>query len=176
MRRTALHTSLFLLPLLAFAAACGDDDESSATTAAAETTEAAEPEVVLRYEAIGGCQMMGPNCPTYEVYDDGTVTIARTGENQPPEITGSIPADEILAFLDGAASIDFVALADRVGPGTCQSCVDGVDTMITMELPSGEVTLDSTVVNFDPAEPFFADLETLMTDVRAVGELSLVQR
>ena len=137
----------------------------------------AEATEVFRYEAIGGCQMMGPNCATYVIYSDGSVEVYRTGENKPAELTGQLEDGEIDAFLAGAASIDFEALAAEVGPGTCNACVDGIDVVLTMALPDGEVQLDSTVINFDLEQPFFADVDTLIADAAAAtGELPIVSR
>ena len=177
--RRVLAPALFALVPLSLVA-CGSDSEGTATSSPASSspsTTAAAPVEVFRYEAIGGCQMMGPNCATYVIYSDGAVEVYRTGENEPAELTGMLPAGEIDAFLAGAADIDFEALAARVGPGTCNACVDGIDVVLTMELPSGEVQLDSTVVNFDPAEPFFTDVETLVADAAAAtGELPIESR
>lgn len=172
-----------LTPLLGLllVAACGDDNSTSNTTATSsddttvETTAPAATEA-LRYVTTGGCLMMGPNCATYVVYSDGTVEVYRTGENTPAEVVGSIPAAEITAFLDSVQDTDFDALATEVGPGTCNACVDGIDVIATLTFADGPVTLDSTVVNFDLSHPFFANLETLMEDVRAVGELPIQQR
>lgn len=163
-----LLTALFSLSLFA---ACGDDTKTATTqTAAGERIE------TLRYETNGGCQMMGPNCATYVVYSDGTVEIYRTGENLPAEVKGSIPAAELEAFIESIENTDFDGLLAEVGPGTCNACVDGIDAIVTITFESGPVTLDSTVVNFDPAHPLFANLEVLMHDVRAVGELEIQQR
>ena len=129
----------------------------------------------MRYEVNGGCQMMGPNCATYVIYTDGTVEIYRTGENLPAEVTGNIPAEEIAAYLDSVKDVDFQALAEEVGPGTCNACVDGVDMKVTIGLDE-PVVLDSTVVNFDPENQFFMALDSLMQDVYAVGELPIQQR
>lgn len=120
--------------------------------------------------------MMGPNCSTYVVYSDGTVEIYRTGESAPAEVVGSIPAAEVSAFLDSVKGTDFEALAVEVGPGTCNSCVDGIDMTLTLTLNDGPTELDSTIVNFDLSNDFFANVETLMEDVRAVGELAIQQR
>ena len=110
--------------------------------------------------------MMGPNCATYVIYSDGSVEVYRTGENKPAELTGQLEDGEIDAFLAGAASIDFEALAAEVGPGTCNACVDGIDVVLTMALPDGEVQLDSTVINFDLEQPFL-----YLLDVKdALGE------
>ncbi len=131
---------------------------------------------MLRYETTGGCLMMGPNCATYVVYSDGTVEIYRTGENAPAEVVGSIPAAELSAFVDSVKDTDFQGLVGKVGPGTCNSCVDGIDIKATIALSDGPIELDSTVVNFDLSHSLFANLESLMEDVRAVGELELQQR
>jgi hypothetical protein len=177
MIRSEISRALLIATALVALAACGDDATSSDGTTAApvETTAVAEKVVGLRYEANGGCQMMGPNCATFVIYTDGTVEIYRTGENAPAEITGSIPADEITAFLDSVDGVDFQALAEAVGPGTCQACVDGIDAKVTIS-PDEEVLLDSTIVNFDPENEFFAALDSLMQDVYAVGELPIQQR
>ena len=157
-------------------AACGDDNKTSNDTQTTVDTAAPAPAEVVRYEATGGCLMMGPNCATYVVYADGTVEIYRTGENAPAEVVGSIPEAEVSAFLESVQDVDFEALAAEVGPGTCNACVDGIDVILTLGLPAGSTTLDSTIVNFDPANDFFANVETLMEDVRAVGELDIQQR
>jgi len=155
-------------------ASCGDDNSTTRDT----TVETVAPErtEVVRYESTGGCLMMGPNCATYVLYSDGAVEIYRTGEGLPAEVVGSIPEAEVDAFLDSVKDTDFAALATEVGPGTCNSCVDGIDIMLTLTLAGEPVSLDSTVVNFDLNNDFFANVETLMEDVRAVGELAVRQR
>ena len=174
-RFTALR-ALSVVACLTALAACGDDSSSSSNTDAPTTTAApAERVEGVRYEVNGGCQMMGPNCATYVIYTDGTVEIYRTGENLPAEVTGSIPAEEIAAYLDSVKDVDFQALATEVGPGTCNACVDGVDMKVTIGLDE-PVVLDSTVVNFDPENQFFTALDSLMQDVYAVGELPIQQR
>lgn len=154
--------------------ACGDDSSTSRDTSGDTATPSHS--VVLRYETTGGCLMMGPNCATYVVYSDGTVEVYRTGENAPAEVVGSIPEAEVAAFLDSVDDTDFEALAAEVGPGTCNACVDGIDYIVTLTLADGPIELDSTIVNFDLTNDFFANVETLMEDVRAVGELAIQQR
>lgn len=168
-----LRRTLTAVASLLALAACGDDSTTDATTV---DSVAADPVEVVRYETTGGCLMMGPNCATYVVYSDGTVEIYRTDQGEPAEVIGSIPAAEVAAFLESVQDTDFDALASEVGPGTCNACVDGIDIVLTLTLASGPVELDSTVINFDLANDFFANVETLMTDVRAVGELAIQQR
>ena len=126
-----MNSSLLLRALIATGclvavAACGDDRHRRTQPSTPSLPTRSE---VLRYETTGGCMMMGPNCATYVVYSDGTVEIYRTGENAPAEVVGSIPAAEVTAFLDSVKDTDFEALAAEVGPGTCNSCVDGIDIM-----------------------------------------------
>lgn len=164
--------------LLASLTACGDDrvvGGSSVDTTTPATT-APTPFVALTWADDGGCVVMGPNCPTFVVWSDGTVEISRTGEDTEPEVTGSIPAIVVATWLESVADLDVAALADDVGPGSCNSCVDGADTLLTVHTANGDVTLDSTELAFDTEHEFFAELERLMAGVRAVGELPLIER
>jgi len=163
--RSALAT-VSLIALVGLTA-CGDDSDEATATPVVEA---------LRYEANGGCQMMGPNCATYVVYTDGTVEIFRTGESKPAEVTGAIPAAEISAYLESISDVDVDVLADEVGPGVCNACVDGIDVKLSINVDSAPIVLDSTVVSFDPEHPFFVNLDRLMVDVFAVGELPIQQR
>jgi hypothetical protein len=174
--------------LLTSLAACGDDrivtgssidttvpDTTVPDTTMPDTTIPA-PYVALTWADDGGCVVMGPNCPTYVLWSNGTVEISRTGEDTEPEVTGTIPESLVATWLASVAGLDAAALADEVGPGSCNSCVDGADTLLTVRTANGDVTLDSTEMAFDTANEFFADLERLMTEVRAVGELPLIDR
>jgi hypothetical protein len=181
-----MHTSslraltLFAVVVLAVAA-CGDDsasstDESTPSTAAPTTTPPADGDPVLVYEATGGCQMMGPNCPKFVVYPDGKVEVYRAGEQGPAEVTGTVDPASVQAFLDVAEAEDFDALVGRLPPGTCQACVDGVDILLDVKLNGQTESLNSSVVAFEESEPFFAALTTLIDQVSAVGELPIEQR
>jgi len=187
MRRTArLLAATATFALLASVAACGDDSiddgaagtESTSATApsTAVSTTVPAPFLALRWVDSGGCEVMGPNCPTYTVWNDGTVEISRTGDDAPPAVTGTIPTSEVEAWLASVADLDVAALTAAVGPGSCQSCVDGADNLVTVHTSNGDVAIDSTKLAFDPSNDFFAGLERLMNDVRAVGTLPLVTR
>ncbi len=181
-RRAPLLALAAVVAAMAGLGACGDDtvltrataptDSTSSAIAASPTTGAA-PAVVLRYAMTGGCEVLGPNCPTYTVWSDGTVELSRTGVDGPPEVTGHIPAAEVATWFASVHDLDAATLATQVGPGTCNSCVDGADITATVALPGGPVVLDSTALAFDPANPTFAALEHLMVDVRAVGDLTV---
>jgi len=165
------------------AVACGDNTVISGNTIAVTTvittpitapaTTVPAPVVVLNYATDGGCVVMGPNCPTYTVWSNGKVEISRTHVNGPAEITGSISADRVAQWYRSVQDLDVAALSKEVGPGTCNSCVDGADIIVTIETPNGPVVLDSTKLDFDPANPVFAALGALMADVQSVGELPI---
>lgn len=166
-----------VLLALATLAACGDDTVlTGESSAVAETTAPAAPVVVLRYALDGGCVVLGPNCPTYTVWSDGRVDVSRTGVDGDPEVTGSVPATAVDEWRNATDGLDPDVLATEVGPGVCNSCVDGADITLTVTMPDGEIVLESTELEFDPQHPLFAALETLMVQVRAVGELPLIEQ
>lgn len=160
--------------------ACGDDstaggEPSAPSETSTPATTVPAPFVALRHQSDGGCQVMGPNCPTYVIWSDGRVEVQRTGkEDDGVVLTGSIPVADVTAWLDAVRDLDPVELAAQVGPGSCQSCVDGADVVVVTTTGRGEVTLDSTKMAFDPAHPVFAALERLTTDVLAIGQLPIV--
>lgn len=177
MRRSNALLALAVTAALVALAGCGDDtivagEPSSPDTVTVPTTATA-PAEVLRYVTTGGCEVLGPNCPTWSVWDDGTVQLWRTAVGGEPEIVGSIPVADVAAWQSVADEIDLDTLATEVGPGSCNSCVDGADIVVTVQREGGEVVLDSTRIEFDPEHPVFAALEQLMTAARSVGELPL---
>lgn len=181
MHRRSLRALTLLASVVLAVSSCGDDagsTSSSVETTPSPTTTApqADGDPVLVYEATGGCQMMGPNCPKFVVYPDGKVEIYRAGEQGPAEVTGTIDLEALAAFLAVAEAEDFDALVDRLPPGTCQACVDGVDILLDLKLNGQTESLNSSVVAFDEGEPFFAALTTLIEQVSAVGELPIEQR
>jgi hypothetical protein len=183
MHRRPSPVLILLASFVLVVSACGDDSDPASSnaattpsTAAPTTTPPAEGDPVLVYEATGGCQMMGPNCPKFVVYPDGTVEIYRAGEQRPAEVTATIDPAALAAFLTVAEAEDFDALVERLPPGTCQACVDGVDILLDVKLNGQTESLNSTVVAFDEREPFFAALTTLIEQVSAVGELPIEQR
>lgn len=169
---------VLLLPVAAVAlVACGDDSvlpSQPADTAATTTPSTVPaPAEVLRYVTTGGCEVMGPNCPTWSIWDDGTVQVWRTAVGGEPEITGTIPVTAVAAWQAVADDIDLAALTAAVGPGTCNSCVDGADNVVTVHRSTGDVVLDSTEFAFDTGNEVFAALDTLMAAARTVGDLPL---
>jgi len=193
-RHDASRHVIAALALVAVLAACASEQiDGGATTRPATTRPVTAPDgtlatatrltmtparvVVLRDVTTGGCVVLGPNCPTYAVYADGTVEITRTGTEEPPEITGAVPEQAVLQWLQLAQQTDFVALAVAAGPGVCQSCFDGSDSVITITWPglATPVQLDSTKVHFDGSLPFFAALDALLVQVQAVGQLTVRQ-
>lgn len=168
--RRSMHLLALVVPLaLLGVTACGDDT----VVGSDPSTTVAAPAEVLRYVTTGGCEVLGPNCPTWSVWDDGSVQVWRTAVGGEPEITGAIPVATVAAWQAVADRIDLDALTAEVGPGTCNSCVDGADIVVTVHGHDGDVVLDSTELAFDTGNEVFAALEALMTAARGVGELPL---
>lgn len=166
MRHTLLPRPLASLALatLLFLAACGDTTVTEASTQPPDT----EPATVTIAQD-GGCQVMGPNCPTFEIDRDGTLRLYRTGQ---ADVVSETTVDPIVIeeLWEQIGTVDIADLSARVGPGTCQACVDGVDTVITYSMGGEEIRLDSTVIAFDSSEPFFAVVnETLEAAAEAVS-------
>ena len=163
----ALVASSFVL-----LAACGG--ATPATDGSTQPPAEAGPATV-RIVQDGGCQMMGPNCPTYELDRDGTVRLYRTGE---PEVVveaavDSAVTDELWQQLN---TVDIGALVERAEPGTCQACVDGIDTVISYSMGDEEVSLDSAVIAFGAGEPFFAVFNEAIEAMAAAAPMPTEQR
>jgi hypothetical protein len=168
---------LVVLAVALFIASCGGDASGpngpvttpapvGPTTTTIATPVIGEATVVLVAELTGGCMMMGPNCPTYVLWDDGRAVVVRGAPPVDPfteriddgfiEAVGFIDATLAAAVGEAVSGTDFAALERRLGPGRCNGCVDGIDTTISMAAPSGRVHLSSIDVEFDEDEPFFA--------------------
>ncbi len=165
--------------LLVVLAACGDSGGPEPV--------AAEPIPVVAVVEDGGCAMMGPNCMTALVWSDGTVHLHRSralsGPDPisalvaaEPELVLAVPSAPIDAFRETVAAADLERLRARLGPGTCNACVDGIDLTVHAATASGVVTFSSAQVRFEPSEPFFVALGDVWQTVRAAGSLPLLQR
>jgi hypothetical protein len=165
-----------LLVLAGLAIVIGAGCASSTTGGPTSTTTAIplRPTIAFRYVETGGCEVLGHNCPTYVVWTDGKVEVHRTGVDAPAEITGHIAAETVAAWLAIASNVDLATLTTEVGPGTCNSCVDGADIVVTVERPRGRLVLDSTSLSFDPKSAVFAGLQHVMDEVRGVGSLDVI--
>jgi len=142
-----------------FAAACADPSTGGAP-GTTEVPNAGRFPVVI--DQTGGCFQMGPNCVRYEISADGTLTGYRLGSENPESFgTVTLGAAAVANLAAALAATDLEALAARLGPGTCQACVDGIDTIVTFTVADTAVAFDSATVHFDPAEPMFAALANL---------------
>ena len=145
MRTTArLLAATATFALLASLAACGDDsiDDGAAgagsTNATAPPTTVPAPFVAMRWVDSGGCEVMGPNCPTYTVWSDGKVEISRTGDDAPAEVTGTVPASEVQAWLTSVADLD-EALNFRGVPSFAADALHGPGVFETLRGISEQV-------------------------------------
>lgn len=202
MRLSPLRRPAVLGPLvvMALVAACGDDHLAPATSPTATSAPAAGtttagttgPAItdpapttllpagaveVVRWAETGGCMVLGPNCPTWTVASDGTVEVSRTlaqpGVDTSVAATGHVDASLLADVVREARAVDAPTLLAELGPGTCNSCVDGADVVVTITDGDRTLVLDSVDLAFDPGHPLFAALDRLMATVRLV-ELPLV--
>jgi|GEM_PF-2396441 len=204
MRHHTVLRSLATLAAVASLVACGDDRAPSTTGASDPTTTtdtapttpdptppgSSAPTIsvptghieVVRWEEIGGCMVIGPNCPTWTVLADGTVEVSRTsgqpgvdatGVDTSVQATGTVDPALVAAVVREARAVDAPTLLAELGPGACNSCVDGADVVATITDGDRTLFLDSVELAFDPGHPLFVALGELMTQVRLV-ELPLV--
>ncbi|RPI22582.1 MAG: hypothetical protein EHM57_05095 [Actinobacteria bacterium] len=177
MQRASLILPAIVAALALAACGAGDASGSADPTAPVTTTTAAPPQPLLQADLIGGCFMMGPNCVRYVIYDDASVEAHRLG-NEAPELLWVAAIDEsLVADLDAAlAGADLEELRSRLGPGTCNACVDGIDTVLTITRDGAETVFDSAQVEFETSEPVFAAADRAVQAAAATGEVVIIQR
>jgi hypothetical protein len=152
--------------------ACSSEGDSSIFTA-----QAVEPDTVLvTVQQTGGCLMMGPNCPTYVVFADGTVDLLRSG--QPDSVIDSTVVDEaqVAKLLGDLAAADFAALRERLPVGECQGCYDGIDTVFVFGSAPDVVTFDSIETELTTSEPVFQSVWDIVGAARQSLQLPIKDR
>lgn len=187
--------TLVLFALAVVATSCGDDggaddqpDSESATVATAAVTASTVPQVLAEpvplvvIAEIGGCFMMGPNCSTTLVMSDGSFGVFRTDPADvlavPIEVAGAdiVGRTDVAALATAIAATDFKQLMTDLGPGTCQACVDGIDTVVRFHTTNSLVELDSVEFKFDSSLDLFEHLAGIQSAIRGSGDLELKQR
>ena len=179
-----LSLALFLLALLT--AACGEPGSApisttepipTSTSAAPQVAAPPADEIVFEADVIGGCFMMGPNCARYVVYGDGTLETYRLGV-EPVELVGTGTVDSVLVsdLWTEVASTDMEAFRASLGPGVCNACVDGVDTLLTLRVGGDVYSFDSTAVDFDVQRPIFALVDLIVRDAFRQVDMPIISR
>lgn len=131
---------------------------------AAAAADLARDELVFVWTEIGGCGVVRPDCPRYEVQADGTVRTYREGSTE-VAASGTIDALTIEAWIEVSRGTDVAALLRRLGPNEEATPYDGVD--YRLDAPLAGLTLSSAEKAFDVDEPFFA---AALAVVRAAEE------
>jgi len=110
--------------------------------------------LILIIKTNGGCMMAGPNCPQYELFDDGRFDVYRSGET---EITkkGEIDTELLKEWKAIVATTNFNQLINSLGKGECRACYDGVDHHYQIFFGSEEVSINSQEYSFDQSLEFF---------------------
>lgn len=157
------------------------DEPPPASTTLTTIPEPSGEAFVVRLE--GGCMMMGPNCPVYRFFTDGTVELVRlTEEEEPPLGSADIDPALVSAVTDLVGSTDLDALAASLPPGECRGCYDGIDvTYLYLAVDDPVITIagrfSSTEVELVPTEPLFAATGAALAAAQAALEdLPIVSR
>jgi hypothetical protein len=178
MRRTLALVSLLITACGGGAAPTTTQPPATTTVPPVTTTSTVTAAPVAVIRDSGGCVQMGPNCAIYVIWNDGSVAVHRSDETNttglPPvdsaEISGTIPVEVVDRLAAAIAATDFDELRARLGEGSCQGCVDGIDTEITFYTQSSEETISSIEFEFDPSDPLFVAVD----DVRMTIALTIV--
>jgi len=140
---------LITTALLTLASGC-----SSGSTPAISEPAPDGDQVVLVWTETGGCAQAGPNCATYQVTTDGTVTTLRSSVAGLEEAaSGTIPAATVIEWIEIVSGTDLGELEARLGPGEMTAAFDGVD--FVLEAPGVGYTISSVEFEFAANEPFF---------------------
>jgi len=131
---------------------------------------------VLIIEATGGCFMGGPNCPRYELRKDGSFSLVRLNENK-IEKEASLDPKMVIEWIRLVENTDISAMIAKLGPGTCNSCIDGVDFKYEVNTQRNQFTLESTEVDFfKNQEPFFSQTEKILRAMMGTAKLEIKKR
>ena len=146
MRRHRALLALLLPLAVVVLAACGDDSvvpgQAADTSMPATPSTVAAPEEVLRYVTTGGCEVMGPNCPTWSIWNDGTVQVWRTAVGGEPEITGTIPVSTIDAWQAVVAGGDVTLDSTEMAFGPANEVFAALESLMTTARTVGELPLE----------------------------------
>jgi len=135
-----------------------------------------EHQTILIIEVEGGCMRVGPNCPRYELRMDGSYDVYRQGE---PEIVKTAQLDQALVneWLIITEITDLNELREKLGEGSCNACIDGVDFKYTVVGKVEKITFDSQKEDFyNNKEPFFLQTHKLRDAMRINAPLETKHR
>lgn len=128
----------------------------------------------------GGCMMAGPNCPVWHVAADGSFEVRRLAGDDllSADVEGTGQVDDALVSQVREAAAQALAddLLDRIGPGTCNGCVDGIDLLVAVATDDGVLAMDSMEHDFDDRHPIFGALGNLEDQLGAATDLPLQMR
>ena len=152
---------------------------TSAATAPTTTTvlsPAEDTAAVLTVEWTGGCWMGGPNCSRYVLYGDGSFELFRLDGQEPLELEASGTIDQSLATMvnEVASGTDLAALRDRLPPGYCAGCVDGIDTTLIFGDGESGASFSSVTFELDRTEPVFAAAFAALGEMSSSQSLSFI--
>jgi len=131
--------------------------------------------VVFVISTNGGCLMMGPNCPRYELKPSGSFKVYR-GDDAQVATTGKLKTALINQWLDVVGKTDFDQLRAGLGAGECRACFDGIDMTYTIFPNSQSIIFASNEHEFSESEEFFKVSEILMRTMALAAPLEIKSR
>ncbi len=115
------------------------------------TSAHTSPSIIVTVAEEGGCFMMGLNCATYHIWNDGTVDLFRTGDPDHLVHTTTIDPSLVARIADELATTDLASLRTTLPEGECRGCYDGID----IDFWYGSTGFSSVDVELVKSEPLF---------------------
>ena len=155
------------------------NEETEAPAEPAELPAVSDDQPVFEWTETGGCMQGGPNCARYVVTADGTVLTYRQtfpveDRAVDPEVTGTVDAETLAAWMNVVAETDVDALVERAGPGEMTAAFDGIDFVVSA--PHAGSTLSSVDIEFSPSEEYFDSAIALAAAARSAAPLEIEMR
>ena len=161
-----IFSSLLFLCLFA----CSNSSPDSALE-----TENKAAKLIFSIETTGGCMMMGPNCPRYELMRDGSFMVHR-GDASEVSRTGKIEQTLVDNWMALIRDTNFKELQSRLGDGECRACFDGIDFTYSVFKNEMAIVLNSRELEFSQLEAFFILSEQIRRAMSVAAPLELKTR
>ncbi len=134
------------------------------------------PRPLVDIDLIGGCDMIG-SCPDQTLWNDGRWARWQLDRSEGfYDVTfGSVAPEAAATLAARFEETDFDELRDRLGPGTCHACVDGINSNVDIHV-GGDVVSFSDVEHQLVGEPLFDELYALLGDVAPNPALATIRQ
>lgn len=134
-----------------------------------------EVQLIFSINTNGGCMMMGPNCPHYDLMSDGSFNVLRKTGGEIAN-SGAVEKQLVEQWIQATDKTNFKVLLANLGKGECRACYDGVDISYTVLPASKNISFSSTEYQFSNTEEFFIVSEMLHKAMRTAAPLGVQSR